>query len=68
MQQDLPTVWDDVARGALTPIREWLRSKVHREGYRWPAEDLVERITGKRLTEEPFLSYLEKKYRALYGL
>jgi carboxypeptidase Taq len=41
---------------------------VHRQGFLHAAEDLVERVTGSRLSEEPFLEYLQKKYGSLYGL
>lgn len=66
--RDVPTLWESVARGDLRPARDWLRTRIHLAGYRLPAEDLVEQVTGSRLDERPFLRYLAGKYRPLYGL
>ena len=68
LEAELPGLWDSVERGELAPVREWMRAKVHRAGYLYEAEDLVERVTGQRLSEEPFVAYLERKYRPLYGI
>ena len=32
------------------------------------AGELVQRVTGSALDARPFLSYLDRKYSALYGL
>jgi carboxypeptidase Taq len=66
--KDVPGLWDAVGRGELRVVLEWLRAKVHRQGYLRSAEDLVEAVTGSRLSEEPFMEYLWDKYRPLYGL
>ncbi|MCR4311910.1 MAG: carboxypeptidase M32 [Candidatus Uhrbacteria bacterium] len=50
------------AKGKLAPIREWLRQNVHIHGKRYSAEELVKKVTGKKLSAEPFASYLVKKY------
>ncbi len=68
LRKELPDVDERLARGELLPVRDWLRAKVHREGYRHEAEDLVKRVTGRGLTDEDFLAYLNAKYGALYGL
>ncbi len=68
LSHELPTVMADVARGDLLPICDWLKTKIHREGYRMEAEDLVKRVTGRGLTDTDFVSYLVSKYEALYGI
>jgi carboxypeptidase Taq len=66
-EAEVPGFWDAVGRGELKVVLGWLRERVHRRGWLWSAEDLVERVTGKRLTEAPFLAYLERRYGAKAG-
>ena len=63
------TNWKErVAKGDLLFIREWLGKEVHQHGQRYSAEELSKQITKKKLTPEPFLSYLETKYSDIYKL
>jgi carboxypeptidase Taq len=64
----LPGLEEGLARGELLPLRDWLRTHIHAEGYRQPAEDLVRKVTGQGLTDTDFLAYLKSKYGALYGV
>lgn len=52
------------AKGKFAPIREWLRTNIHIHGKRYTADELVKKVTGKKLSAEAFATYLEKKYRA----
>ncbi len=51
-----------VSTGDLSFIRAWLLENIHRHGKRYSASELCKRITGKPLSERPFIQYLEKKY------
>ena len=62
----LPSLEAEIERGNLLPLRDWLRGRVHREGYRYPAEELVRRICGRGLTDDDFIRYLTAKYSELY--
>ena len=64
----LPGLEEGFARGELRPLRDWLRTHVHAEGYRLPAEERVRQVTGQGLTDVDFLAYLQSKYGALYGV
>lgn len=68
LRRDLPGMDDLMARGELIPIREWLRDKIHHHGRRYEPGELCERVTGRPLSEEPALSYLEAKFGEVYGL
>ncbi len=68
LTREQPALWEAVGRGELRPVLDWLRAKVHRPGHLSAAEDRVEAVTGKRLTEAPFIDYLWSKYQPLYGL
>jgi carboxypeptidase Taq len=63
-----PSVEPEIERGNLLALRDWLRQKVHREGYRYPAEELVQRVCGRGLTDDDFIRYLTAKYSELYGV
>ena len=65
----LPDLEENVKEGNFTPVREWLREKVHRLGS-LPAsgDELMIAVTGEPLNVQIFLNHLRTKYRALYGL
>jgi carboxypeptidase Taq len=57
-----------VARGEFEPLLVWLREHVHRYGRMLPAQDLLERATGERISAEPWLAYARRKFGEIYGL
>jgi carboxypeptidase Taq len=57
-----------IATGDFSPLREWLREKVHRHGRRYLPADLIERATGQPPSAEPFLAYLRAKLSDVYDL
>jgi len=65
---DLPDLDRRIAAGELTPLREWLREQVHRHGAKYPAAELIERVTGEPIGVGPFMSYLREKLTAVYGI
>ena len=57
-----------IAGGDLLVLREWLRENIHQLGRGKSAAELTQDITGQQLSAEPFVHYLEDKYRQLYGV
>ena len=55
-------------RGEFQPLRQWLREKIHSQGHRYSAAELVERVTGRQLSSEPLMTHLEGKFHSLYGI
>jgi len=55
-------------KGEFEPLREWLTKNIHEHGRRYKATDLCERVTGRPVSSEPLLSYLEEKIRPIYGI
>jgi carboxypeptidase Taq len=49
---------EDLRRGEVKPIQEWLRENVHRHGRRLDTIPLVEAATGRGLDVEPFMRYV----------
>lgn len=62
---ELPTL---IESGHLTPLREWLRDRIHRWGRQYDSDTLLRRITGEPLNPEYFAAYLEEKFGAIYDL
>ncbi len=57
---DLPSL---VSEGNFSPIREWLREKIHRWGSVYPPKELVRRALGEDLDPKAFVDYVKVKYR-----
>ncbi len=62
-QKDIRGLEKQYTQGKLAPIREWLRENIHIHGKRYSAEELVKKVTGKKLSADAFVRYLEKKYK-----
>lgn len=56
------------ARGEFGPLREWLREKIHSQGQRRHAQELMTRITGRPLSHTGLIRHLKRKLGPLYGL
>jgi carboxypeptidase Taq len=56
------------ARGEFAPLLGWLRGKIHSQGRRHAARQLVTKVTGKELSPEPLLRHLTQKAKDLYGV
>mmetsp|Transcript_85698 Transcript_85698/g.227708 ORF Transcript_85698/g.227708 Transcript_85698/m.227708 type:complete len:474 (-) Transcript_85698:95-1516(-) len=66
---ELPELDAQISAGNFSPLREWLRTKVHSVGSLYPtADDLLVAVTGKPLDPQMFLEYLREKYSELYKL
>ena len=53
---------DEIRRGEFGGLLTWLRTKIHRVGQRFSAEELIEKATGKRLDAAAFFRYIEAKH------
>jgi carboxypeptidase Taq len=58
IQAEIETVEQDLARGELASVQEWLAERVHRHGRRLDTIPLLEQATGRGLDSEPFLRYV----------
>lgn len=59
---------DAVGRGDFSRINGWMREHVFQKANRLDAAQWIREITGRGMTPQDFLDYLEKKYCELYGL
>ena len=59
---------EDFHRGEFGRLKDWLVRNIHRHGQRYRANELCRRATGSVLSPKPFLTYLNEKFGALYGV
>ncbi|MFZ0429081.1 MAG: carboxypeptidase M32 [Acidobacteriota bacterium] len=65
---EIPDLQEQISRGELQPLRQWLRTRIHCVGKTRSADELVREITGAPLRGEYFLNYLETKFAEIYEL
>lgn len=68
INEAIPNLSDQIARGQFTDLLTWLRQNIHRHGRMYRAGELCEKITGKPLSADPLLRHLEGKLKPVYGL
>ncbi|MCK4530598.1 MAG: carboxypeptidase M32, partial [Candidatus Marinimicrobia bacterium] len=67
-EKEIPELWKKVSKGEFLPLKNWLNEKVHQHGRYYDPEDLIKVISGEPLSADPFMNYLEKKYKEIYKL
>ena len=65
---DIPDLDAQIEKGEFAALLAWLRRNVHRHGRKFTPNELLERATGKPLTAAPWITYVQQKFGALYGL
>ena len=68
IKKDIPALSDQIRKGDFSELLAWLRKNVHRYGQKYEPQKLVEMVTGSKITPEPYVRYLTKKYSEIYGL
>lgn len=68
INQDLPNLNDQIRKGNFSELLAWLRKNIHHHGQKYEPQKLVEMVTGSKITPEPYVRYLTKKYSEVYGL
>ncbi|MFX1368324.1 MAG: carboxypeptidase M32, partial [Promethearchaeota archaeon] len=66
MSSDLFEWRSDVQKGNLSRIQNWLVTKLMHKSNLYDPANLIRKVTGKELTAQPFLSYLDDKYTRLF--
>ncbi len=66
--RDISNLEGEIEAGRLIVLTQWLNQKIHRWGRTFTTDQLARRVTGRELSPEPFLTYLENKYGEIYKL
>jgi carboxypeptidase Taq len=68
MGEDIPDLDAQIQRGEFNALTSWMREKVHRHGAKFEPQELVQRITGSKIDQDPYMRYLTNKYTETYQL
>jgi carboxypeptidase Taq len=68
INQDIPDLPDQIRQGEFSALLGWLRQNIHRHGRKFEPQELVERVTGSKISPEPYLEYLQAKFGQIYQL
>jgi len=67
METEMPNWKKQIEKGNFASVKNWMIKNVHNYGDLYDPPELVKKITGKELNVKPYLSYLNNKYKKLYG-
>ena len=68
MHKDIPDVETQIEKGQFSQLLDWLRQHVHKYGAKYEPQELVKKVTGSKITPEPYLRYLQDKLGQIYHL
>src|SRR6266498_153105 len=68
INKDIRNLDDQIRKGNFSELLAWLRKNIHQHGQKYEPQKLVEMVTGSKITPEPYVRYLTKKYSEIYGL
>jgi carboxypeptidase Taq len=63
-----PACDEQIRRGEFSRLRGWLKDSIHQHGRSYEPREILQRVTGSVLDPAPYLDYLDRKYRDVYGL
>lgn len=63
-----PDMDDQIRSGDFSNLFNWLNEQIYQHGSKFEPQELVERITGSKITGEPYIKYLNDKFGELYGV
>ena len=68
INKDIKDLDEQIRKGKFDALLGWLREKVHKHGHKYDPQDLVQKVTGSKITPEPYIRYLTDKYSEIYRL
>jgi carboxypeptidase Taq len=68
INKDIRNLDDQIRKGDFSRLLGWLRANIHQYGHKYDSQVLIEKATGSRITPEPYVRYLTRKYKEIYAL
>jgi carboxypeptidase Taq len=68
INEQIPDLENQISKGEFSGLLEWLRNNIHQHGAKYEPQELIQRVTGSKITPKPYLSYLNKKFGEIYHL
>ncbi len=63
-----PEITVAIEQGNFTLLHNWLKQNIYQHGRKYTANELINLVTGKPLSIDPFISYIQAKYSTIYNL
>lgn len=63
-----PEITEEITRGEFSTLLTWLQENIYQHGRKFTSAELTKRVTGGAMDSQPYLHYLQNKYRGIYGL
>jgi carboxypeptidase Taq len=64
----MPDLYQQFEQGEFKPLREWLRTTLHRLGRKFTPQETLQKVTGSTINVAPYLHYLTAKAQDVYHL
>ncbi len=68
INKDIKGLDEEIRKGKFDSLLGWLRKHIHTQGRKYYPQELVQTITGSKITPEPYVRYLTTKYSGIYAL
>jgi carboxypeptidase Taq len=68
INRDIPDLEEQIGKGKFDALLGWLHENIHQHGRKYDPQVLVQKVTGSKITPEPYIRYLTDKYSEIYGL
>lgn len=68
INRDIPDLEEQFRKGKFDALLGWLHENIHQHGRKYDPQVLVQKVTGSKITPEPYVRYLTGKYSDIYGL
>lgn len=68
INQDIPNLTDKIRQGEFSDLLTWLIKNIHQHGRKFEPQELVQKITGSTINSDPYLRYLDNKYKQIYNI
>jgi len=68
MSEEIKDIEGKIENAEFDVILAWLRENVHIHGAKYEPQELVQKITGLKITPEPYIKYLNTKFGEIYNL
>lgn len=64
----IPNLDDQMEQGNFSELLNWLRTNIHQHGAKFEPQELVKQITGSPIDPQPYIEYLNGKYKSIYNI
>ncbi len=67
-EAELGSLDEQFESGEFGSLLTWLQQNVHQHGCCYTGSELIEKATGKPLSSDHLMNYLENKFAPLFGI